>query len=115
MTSSSQTKDERRTHQRVNDPSIRLKFEEKAYTSATWSLGGALIENYEGELSTGALLTITEIGLSRGVMTPVNIRARVIRSDSGTGHLALQMLELDQPGYAILQKLLAKKMAMLRG
>ena len=114
MTSSSNTNNERRSHERVSDPVIRLKIEAKVYTSETWSLGGALVEDYDGELSTGSLLTISEIGLSRGVMTPVNIRARVIRSDSSAGHLALQMLELDQPGYAILQKLLAKKMQLLR-
>jgi hypothetical protein len=47
-------------------------------------------------------------------MTPVNVRAWVIHADEKTSHLALQFLEIDQPYYGILQKLLARKMDVLR-
>lgn len=103
-----------RAHDRVSDPAIRLQIGSKTYRSVNWSLGGVLIEGYEGELSAGSLLSITEIGLGRGVMTPVNISARVIRGDASSGFLALQMLEIDKSAYAILQKLLAKKMDVMK-
>jgi hypothetical protein len=104
----------KREHERVSDPSIRLKIGAKVYHSINWSLGGALIDGYQGGLSTGSLLSITEIGLSRGVMTPVKVQARVIRADDEISILAVQMLEIDQSAYAILQKLLVKKMQVLK-
>jgi hypothetical protein len=104
----------KREHDRVSDPAIRLKIGAKIYRSLNWSLGGVLIEGYEGGLSTGSLLSILEIGLSRGVMSQVKVHARVIRADEGGGVLAIQMLELDQSAYAILQKLLVKKMQVLK-
>ena len=77
-------------------------------------MGGILIDGYEGGLSSGSLLSITEIGLSRGVMTPVKVQARVIRADDEFSILAVQMLEIDQSAYAILQKLLVKKMQIMK-
>lgn len=106
---------DKREHERVTDPAIRLKIGSKIYSSINWSLGGVLIEGYEGGLSTGSLLSVTEIGLSRGVMSPVKVQARVIRADEGANVLAIQMLELDQSAYAILQKLLVKKMQVMKG
>jgi hypothetical protein len=104
----------KREHDRVSDPAIRLQIGSKIYRSINWSLGGVLIDGYEGGLSTGSLLSINELGLSRGVMTPVNISARVIRADAGANHLAIQMLEIDQSAYAILQKLLARKHQVMK-
>ena len=52
----------KREHDRVSDPSIRLKIGAKIYHSINWSLGGILIDGYEGGLSSGSLLSITEIG-----------------------------------------------------
>jgi hypothetical protein len=105
----------KREHERVSDPAIRMQIGSKIYSSINWSLGGVLIEGYEGGLSTGSLLSITELGLGRGVMTMVNVRARVIRADAEASYLALQMLEIDQSAYAILQKLQVKKMLILKG
>lgn len=106
---------DKRVHERVSDPAIRLQIGSKTYRSVNWGLGGVLVDGYDGELSAGSLLTITEIGLSRGVMTPVNVQARVIRADATASHLALQMLEIDKSAYEILQKLLAKKMTVMKG
>ncbi|MBC8267957.1 MAG: PilZ domain-containing protein [Rhodospirillaceae bacterium] len=104
----------RRDHERVSDPSIRLKIGAQVYHSINWSLGGILIDGYDGVLSPGSLLSITEIGLNRGVMTPVKVQARVIRADDEFSVLAVQMLEIDKSAYAILQKLLVKKMQVMR-
>ena len=105
---------DKRVYERVKDPAIRLQIGSKIYSSINWSLGGVLIDGYEGGLSTGSLLSITEIGLSRGVMSPVKISARVIRASAEANLLAIQMLEIDQSAYAILQKLLTTKMQVMR-
>jgi hypothetical protein len=47
-------------------------------------------------------------------MTPVKVQARVIRADDEFSILAVQMLEIDQSAYAILQKLLVKKMQIMK-
>lgn len=107
-------KEDNREHNRVADPAIRLKIGAKIYQSINWSLGGILINGYEGGLSTGALVSITQLGLSRGVMTTVKVSGRVIRADDEAAILAIQMLEIDQPTYAILQRLLVKKMQLMR-
>ncbi len=104
----------RRAHERVSDPAIRLKIDSKTYRSVNWSLGGFLVDGYEGVLSTGSLMLITEIGPSRGAMTPVKVRGRVIRAEVGASLLAIQVLEIDQSAYAILQKLLVSKMQLLK-
>ena len=104
----------RRTHDRAIEPAIRLKIDSKIYRSVNWSLGGFLIEGYEGGLSTGSLMLITEIGLSRGAMTPVKVRGRVIRAEAGASLLAIQVLEIDQSAYAILQKLMVNKTQRLK-
>ncbi|NQU59122.1 MAG: hypothetical protein HQ513_17970 [Rhodospirillales bacterium] len=104
----------KRDHDRVSDPVIRLKIGSKIYSTVNWSLGGVLIDGYEGDLSTGSLMSIKEIGLARGVMTEVNVRARVIRADEGASILAIQMLEIDQSAYTIMQKLLVKKMLVIK-
>ncbi len=104
----------KRQHDRISVPAIRLKIGSKTYRSINWSPGGVLIEGFQGGLSAGSLLSITAIGLSRGVMTPVKVGTRVIRADDEAGILAIQMLEIDHSAYAILQKLLVRKMQVLK-
>jgi len=99
-----------REHERVSGPTIRLQIGGNVYRSVNWSLGGVMITSYQGGLTTGSLLSISELGLGRGVMTQVNVRARVIRADEEACFLALQLLEIDHAAYGILQKLLARKM-----
>ncbi len=101
---------DKREHDRGCEPAIRLQIGSKVYRSINWSLGGVLIEEYEGNLSIGSLLSITEIGLDHGVMSPVKIHARVTRADAESNSLAIQMLEIDHSAYAILSKLLARKL-----
>lgn len=102
---------ERRQHERISDPAIKLKIAGKIYTSINWSLGGFLIEGYDGELTTGSLLSIEGIGsVSAKKVTEVEISARVIRSDAEAGHLALNILDVDAAAFAVLQEQMAKKM-----
>ncbi|MHA1597572.1 MAG: hypothetical protein ACTSV1_02525 [Alphaproteobacteria bacterium] len=103
----------RRQHERISDPAIKLKIAGKNYVSVNWSLGGFLIEGYDGALSTGALLTIEGISAANAKsMTPVAISARVVRSDSG--NLALNILDIDSDAYQVLQEQMVKKMQALK-
>lgn len=112
MTKKTDGKDKRR-HDRVDDPDMNLKIGGKTYRSINWSMGSILVENYEGELSAGALLTITEIGPISENLTTVNIRSRVIRADPAVGHLAMQILEIDSPAYGVFQELMNKRMKVV--
>lgn len=111
------TSDEnRRMHGRISDPEIKLKIAGRVYVSANWSLGGFLIEGYEGGLTTGSLLSIEGIGsVSAKKMTKVAVSARVVRADAGAGHLALNILDIDTAAYAVLQEQMVKKMQVLKG
>lgn len=102
--------DDKRRHERVADPDMSLTIDGKSYRSVSWSMGGILLDSYEGNLSTGSLLTITEIGPLGDDLTTVNIRARVIRADSEARHLAVQILELDTPAYSVFQELMSKRL-----
>ena len=105
---------EKRLHKRVADPGMSLKIGETPYRSINWSMGGILVDDYDGKLSTGSLLTITEIGPLDEEMTAVNIRARVVRADSAAGNLAVQILELDSPAYGVFQELMSQRLKVVK-
>ena len=105
--------EERRRHKRQKSRDIAIKFDGKKYNTADLSIGGTLIGGYDGPLSAGALLTVTEIGPAGGKMKKVTIRARVNRADAGAGQLALTFLELDTSAYEILQDVMARKIEAL--
>ena len=59
----------RRVHERGDDQAIKLKIAGKTYVCINWSLGGFLIEGYDGGLTMGSLMTIEEIGASSAKKT----------------------------------------------
>ena len=100
----------RRLLERQSDPAIKLKIAGKTYVCVNWSLGGFLIEGYEGGMTTGSLLSIEGMGAATAKnMTKVAVSARVIRADSEAGNLALNILDIDSPAYNLLQEQMAKK------
>ncbi|NQV48332.1 MAG: PilZ domain-containing protein [Rhodospirillaceae bacterium] len=105
---------ERREHIRITEPAIGMMIGKKTYTSINWSLGGALIDDYKGELTPGSLFTISELGSAKGKLTKVSVQARVIRLDEKPKILAINFLEIDNQAYAILQTMLAKKMEAMK-
>jgi hypothetical protein len=74
----------------------------KPFPTKDLSVGGALIDDYDGPLTPGALFTITGIGPSKDI-TGVNVRARVNRTESVRRRLALTFLDLDAKAYDILR------------
>ena len=100
---------ERRRNKRVKSSGISVTIEGDSYATRNLSIAGALISGYQGPLSAGALLEISEIKPSGGKPMAVEIKARVSRAGPKAGDLALAFLDLDSPAYKILLDIMAKK------
>ncbi|MGF1640151.1 MAG: hypothetical protein ACFCUO_04310 [Rhodospirillales bacterium] len=105
--------EERRRHERFTAPAVTLAFNGGRHTTESWSLGGFVVDGYQGSLSAGALLVVEGICAPDGVMTTVEARARVIRLDRGRGRLVVSFLGLDGSAYAVLRDLMAARMRSL--
>ena len=93
---------ERRQFDRAAAHAIVIVIDDKSYPTKDLSVGGALIDGYDGPLTSGALFTVTGIGPRKDV-TPVNVRARVNRMESAARRLALTFLDVDAKAYDILR------------
>ena len=100
---------ERRRQKRAKSPDISVTIEGKTFSTQNLSIGGTLISGYQGPLSGGAVLEISEIKPSGGKPLTVQIKARVSRAGPEAGDLALAFLDLDSPAYKILLDIMAKK------
>ncbi|MBC8338738.1 MAG: PilZ domain-containing protein [Alphaproteobacteria bacterium] len=102
-------KKERRLHKRSKTPTINLTIDGMSYRTSNLSIGGSLVEGYEGLLSAGSLLTITALVDTDGTLSDVEIRCRVIRGEPEAKRMAVTFLELDATAYDILQNAMAKR------
>ena len=100
---------ERRHKKRAKSSDISVTIEGDSYPTQNLSIGGTLISGYQGPLSAGALLEISEIKPSGGKPMAVEIKARVSRAEPEAGDLALVFLDLDSQAYKILLDIMAKK------
>jgi hypothetical protein len=105
---------ERRQHERVTKPWIAVDLGDKTYVSHSWSLGGFIIDGYEGKLTPGALHTIKAIGRVGADPIAVTVRSRVIRFESSKRRLVVNFLGLDNRAYGILQEVMAERMQLLK-
>ncbi len=103
---------ERRRHQRFTHPPICLTFEGRSYTTTDWSLGGFVVDDYEGALTPGSLFSIVAVGAPGSAMTPVDIRSRVVRTNHHKRVLSVSFLVIDKPGYAVLRALVGDRMKL---
>ena len=92
---------ERRTHPRVTRVELVVRFDGQTYKTANWSMGGFFLDDYEGDLSTGSLVTVVGLGRSTRKLHKVDLPARVARS--GESIVAVNFLSLDAEAYAFLQ------------
>ncbi len=114
MSNSDYLSKENRRHERGGSPVIFVTFEGATYSAVNWSLGGFLIEGYEGKLTSGALFNVIEIGTDDGKMNPVEIRARVVRVDPAIKQLVVSFLDIDDTAFGLLQGYMAQRMVGLR-
>jgi hypothetical protein len=105
--------EERRRHERFTAPALTLAFNGGKHTTESWSLGGFVVDGYQGKLTAGALFVVEGICTADGVLTPVEARARVIRLDREDNRLVVGFLDLDGPTYTMLQDLMAERMRFL--
>lgn len=100
---------ERRRHQRFTQPPLSLSVEGRTYATADWSMGGFVIEDYAGALTPGSLFAINGIGADGEELTPVEVRARVLRISEDRRRLTVTFLFVDQPAFRVLQRLVGKR------
>lgn len=91
---------DRRKHERHGRMGLLVRVCGQQYEVGNWSMGGFLLENYDGKLSTGALVTVEGIGCSATQMHDVELPARVVRMDDET--VAINYLGLDATAYEFL-------------
>ena len=92
---------ERRKHDRVADVVLVVRFAGETYTSANWSMGGFLLNDYQGPLSTGALVTVTGLGKEEERLVAIEVPARVVRTGEST--IAVNYLSMDANAHEFLQ------------
>ena len=95
---------ERRKHLRVKRLGLAVRLGTKTYTTQDWSMGGFMLEDYDGNLSTGALVTVSGVGRSARKLHTVELPARVVRN--GEHDIAVTFLSLDFEAYEFLQRLM---------
>ena len=102
--------EDRRVHSRVTRVELVVRFGGQTYKTANWSMGGFFLDDYEGMLSTGSLVTVVGLGRSTRNLHQVNLPARVVRS--GESIVAVNYLSLDAEAYGFLQNLMSETGAM---
>lgn len=98
---------EQRAHARVDAPFIVVRIDDETYWTVNWSMGGMLIEGYDGRLTAGALFSVDAIGSDEKTLHSVHIRARVVRCEMDKTQpnkrlLAITYLDLDDSAYTLL-------------
>lgn len=94
--------DDRRVHSRITHLDLVVRFAGQTYKTANWSMGGFLLDDYDGRLSTGSLVTVEGLGCHSCDMHAVQLPARVVRSSANV--VAVNYLSLDAEAYAFLQR-----------
>lgn len=105
--------EDRRRHERFTAPAVTLAFNGGRHTTESWSLGGFVVDGYQGKLSAGALFVVEGICAADGEMTSIEARARVVRIDREESRLVVSFLDLDGRAYSVLQDLMAERMRLL--
>lgn len=97
---------ERRRDKRLRNRVITLELEGEFYSTLDWSLGGFLIEGYDGDLEPGKLAPVSII-LEEGSETveqPATASiVRIVRSDLELRQLAAQFSDLSDKAFELLE------------
>lgn len=84
-----------RRNKRVDTIAIEIEMEDRTYTTLDWSLGGFLIDGYQGEYEPGQEITVG-ISITVGEKGYHHVaRAEIIRIEAASNQLAANFLELD--------------------
>jgi hypothetical protein len=77
-------------------------FDDRYHLAVDWSLGGALISGYFGNIKIGRLLDGTVQLVTEPAIHP--IRGIVVRHFKGRGELALRFVDLSESTFKLLQE-----------
>ena len=105
---------DRRRHERGTVPVLSVQFDGQVCETVNWSFGGFMTEGYHGRLTPGALFTIEAIGAAGGELTPVEIRARVVRVKPEDRQLVVSLLTVDDRAYEVLQRFMNERLKLMR-
>lgn len=101
---------QQRKNRRVHNPKLAIGFRGKLFETVNWSLGGCLIEGYDGALVPGDAFDIEYIGPAGRSPWPVLVQARVVRVGGESGmQMAAQFLALSIPAFDILEGVLLRR------
>ena len=95
-------------HQRKDrrlELALRVEIEGKVYKTVDWSLGGFMVEGYEGKLEGGWEVRVESIGLEQGDLVRLGAPAHVVRVDKKKKKLAIAYNGLSSRTYDILEGL----------
>lgn len=98
--------DDRRKHQRAGRIGLIVRLSGQTYEVSNWSMGGFFLDDYEGPLSTGALVTVNGLGCRDSAIHDVNLPARIVRN--GERSVAVNYLSLDAVAYEFLTRALSQ-------
>ncbi len=84
-----------RRNKRVDTIAIEIEIEDTTYTTLDWSLGGFLVDGYQGNHQSGDEI-IVGISVTVGDKEYCHVaRAEIIRIEAASNQLAANFLELD--------------------
>lgn len=89
-------------HSRVVRVELTVRIGTETFKTENWSMGGFLLDDYVGPLSTGALVTVAGLGRMPRNMRSVELPARVVRT--GEHAIVVNYLSLDANAYEFLQR-----------
>ncbi len=93
---------ERRRNRRFRKPGLVFAFDGRYHLAVDWSLGGAMISGYFGNIKIGSLLDGTVQSISKPEPHP--IRGVVVRHFMGRGELALRFVDLSDSTFKLLEE-----------
>ena len=85
----------RRRDKRVETWPILIELEGKVYPTVDWSLGGFLIDGYDGKRRRGEEITVGILVKAGTEQLSHVARAEIVRRDVLAGHLAANFIGLD--------------------
>ncbi len=105
---------DRRRHERLTTPRLTVAFDGRTYETDSWSLGGFMIEGYDGRLTPGALFIIDGIGAGAAGLSPVSVRSRVVRAEPEHRRLMVAFLDVDHRAYGLLKHFMSERTRALK-
>ena len=91
---------ERRRYDREEQVCLIVRIGENIFEPTNWGMGGFLLTDYSGNLSTGSLVTVSGLGCRETGLQDVSLPSRVVRN--GPNEIAVTYLSLDATAYTFL-------------